>query len=467
MKHQLSVKENKVEEFNNEDDQNTRNQVIVVAIALREHIRNERIESTRKQKKLRKANDKLRAELFDVRSELSKALWEVLPIENKSFHILGLTDEEAFESSDRIRNYELCEVLGSGQFSDVRKGIDTQTQKEVAIKVISKSNVDTVEYLQKICFEIDALQRMRHPNIIDYIGTINAPKHLYIIMQKGDLDLYDFMESTGDKPEPEISREIFYGVLLAMAHLHKNGICHRDLKPENILLCNTHEALGITHENVKVCDLGSCIQEKAMEVGFSDFIGTPGFFAPEMILSSDRYNGFKVDTWSIGCILLEMVIGSQNFCTTWMPAYESAYADQNNFRTSIAEALEMITEWLPGEEDVTDFLRKTLTMDPAHRWQADELSKHPWLQDFKTIERKARSPTSKKSSSPIKVGNNRPMRRSRFSGSLVLNPEQHVVSILGSANSTLERSHNTQFPRRTCDVLLTIPIITDSQEPAF
>lgn len=45
------------------------------------------------------------------------------------------------------------------------------------------------------------------------------------------------------------------------------------------------------------------------------------FFAPEMI-TAKTYNGFKADVWSLGCILLELVVGHENFAQLWMSVYD-------------------------------------------------------------------------------------------------------------------------------------------------
>ena len=49
----------------------------------------------------------------------------------------------------------------------------------------------------------------------------------------------------------------------------------------------------------------------------SDFCGSPGFFAPEILLAK-RYNGQSADYWSIGCILLELLVGNKEFESWWM-----------------------------------------------------------------------------------------------------------------------------------------------------
>ena len=80
------------------------------------------------------------------------------------------------------------------------------------------------------------------------------------------------------------------------------------MKPENILVGEK--------DAIKLVDLGlsAKVSSKAM---LTDFCGSPGFFAPEMI-TEDSYNGFSSDVWSIGCVMMEMILGHDFFTNVWM-----------------------------------------------------------------------------------------------------------------------------------------------------
>lgn len=58
---------------------------------------------------------------------------------------------------------------------------------------------------------------------------------------------------------------------------------------------------------VKLIDFGLCTKAgPPHDHLLSDFCGSPGFFAPEVLLQ-ERYDGLKADIWSLGCILLEVM----------------------------------------------------------------------------------------------------------------------------------------------------------------
>ena len=56
----------------------------------------------------------------------------------------------------------------------------------------------------------------------------------------------------------------------------------------------------------------------------SDFVGSPGFFAPEILLQR-AYHGFQADVWSIGCVALELLVRPAFFSATWLAAYNTLH----------------------------------------------------------------------------------------------------------------------------------------------
>ena len=288
----------------------------------------------------------LRGKYDDLKQSNTEILWEYIPTKIKTgYEEVGQCDLAIFETCDRIGPYQIGAMLGEGQFADVKmcslakknssSDLPQSIQKKssssspslsssppLAIKIMRKDKVNSVQNLKRINNEISVLRRVRHTNIIDFHDCIISPKMVYIVVAMGGSDLFEFFDDHLDGVDPDDAREVILGITRPINYLHNIGICHRDLKPENILL-KTDPSKPVSADNVKICDFGLCCSGVTRNnKGLSEFCGSPGFFAPEILLNGGRYNGLLVDIWSIGCIMLELFLGHQQFCKAWMTAYD-------------------------------------------------------------------------------------------------------------------------------------------------
>jgi serine/threonine protein kinase len=334
----------------------------------------------------------LREKYDDVKSEMQHILWEFIPSLNKEtishFPELGQVNHSVFETPSQIGNYQIGSLLGEGQFADVKSCTHMPTQKKYAMKIMPKQQITTIACLKRAQIEIHLLKCVVHPNIITFVDFINSPKCLYLITEVGGKDLFELFDANPHGVDSEMAKQIVLGIVKPLVHLHNAGICHRDLKPENILLSESKDGLPLSEKNVQLCDFGqSAIVSSLEEKNLSDLCGSPGFFAPEMILGEDnRYNGFTADVWSVGCILLELTRGHDDFCKLWMVSYDySVLQDNRSFENSIHKAVSQIGESSKPHDIRSnlclDFLSRLLTIDPESRIRSGQLLNHPWLSD--------------------------------------------------------------------------------------
>jgi len=155
-------------------------------------------------------------------------------------------------------------------------------------------------------------------------------------------------------------------------------IAHRDLKPENILLRRVNYD-GVDEYDVVLCDFGLCCRVPDDGELMSDFCGSPGFFAPEMFVAG-KYCGRQADVWSMGCILLELLVGHDTFGECWMTAYDSEYMkSKKGFRSEIQAAVGELKE-LRLPKNLSGFLQLLLDdVDGTRRPPVYELLKHDWI----------------------------------------------------------------------------------------
>lgn len=107
-----------------------------------------------------------------------------------------------------------------------------------------------------------------------------------------------------------------------------------------------------------------------------------GFFAPEMIIHG-CYFGDKADVWSLGCILMELIMGHQKFCDVWMTAYDyDILQDKEQFISTISETVEHLPDFLNFSSELNEFVMRFLELRSSRRQSVRSLASHPWLEGF-------------------------------------------------------------------------------------
>ena len=329
----------------------------------------------------------LRQRYDEQKTQLLEVLWEKCAGSNADLsEIPECENAETFlEDSDVVGVYNLGEVLGEGQFALVRgcnishsRGDPAKHDLEAdyALKVLNKERLLSFHSLKRVSNEIKILRMLDNPYIVKTYDVIQTKKKLYIVTEKGGLDLFEFFDEHPDGVPESWAREIVRCTLTGVLYCHQNNICHRDLKPENILVKFDVEN-GVC-DNLKLCDFGLASQFMPDQL-FDDFCGSPGFFAPEMI-TRGTYFGDKVDVWSCGCILLELVLGHHRFCEIWMVAYDyEVMQEKSSFSKEIKGTLEKLITELDFSDSLNDFIMQFLQLRQSLRPRVSAIMGHEWL----------------------------------------------------------------------------------------
>lgn len=201
-----------------------------------------------------------------------------------------------------IGKYKLIKTIGKGNFAKVKLAKHLPTDREVAIKIIDKTQLNQTS-LQKLFREVRIMKFLDHPNIVKLYEVIETDKTLYLVMEYASGgEVFDYLVAHGRMKEKE-ARAKFRQIVSSVQYCHQKHVIHRDLKAENLLLDSDM--------NIKIADFGFS-NEFSPGSKLDTFCGSPPYAAPELF-QGKKYDGPEVDVWSLGVILYTLVSGSLPF----------------------------------------------------------------------------------------------------------------------------------------------------------
>ncbi|XP_020606588.1 mitogen-activated protein kinase kinase kinase 2-like isoform X3 [Orbicella faveolata] len=253
------------------------------------------------------------------------------------------------------------ECLGAGNFGKVYKCHVLNKIKAVKIVKMEPQYTETQEEVKALNNEIRILKKLSDIRIVSYYGSEQKDCYLHLFMEfmaGGSLSAH--IKKRGVLPESE-SGWYTNQMLQGIKFLHSQNVIHRDIKGSNVLL----DGEG----NVKLADFGlsKMIQKVGSKTNLVSYCGTPYWMAPEIFWGKGY--GRKVDIWSLGCTVVEMLTGKPP-----LGHLESAAA---MFRIGSKP----IEPTLPENVslDAKEFVKAALTWKPDERPWSDELQRYNFV----------------------------------------------------------------------------------------
>ncbi|XP_055518065.1 calcium/calmodulin-dependent protein kinase type II subunit delta isoform X32 [Leucoraja erinacea] len=265
--------------------------------------------------------------------------------------------------------FQICEELGKGAFSTVRRCVKLSTGQEYAAKMINTKKLPARDH-QKLEREARICRLLKHSNIVRLHDSISEEGYHYLVFD---------LVTGGELFEDIVAREYYseadashciHQILDSVSHIHHHDIVHRDLKPENLLLASKCKGAA-----VKLADFGLAIEVQGEQQAWFGFAGTPGYLSPE-VLRKEAY-GKPVDIWACGVILYILLVGYPPF---WdedqQKLYQQIKAGAYDFPSP---------EWDTVTPEAKNLINQMLTINPAKRITATEALKHPWVCQRSTV----------------------------------------------------------------------------------
>ncbi|HVU45490.1 MAG TPA: protein kinase [Terracidiphilus sp.] len=258
----------------------------------------------------------------------------------------------ASETGQRVGDYEILNLLGSGGMGRVYKVRSTITNREEAMKILLPDFAAEPELAARFMAEIRTLAGLDHPNITQLRTAFQIQNQFVMVME--------YVEGTTlDKLSTQLPLEqvLDYStqVLAALSYAHSKGVTHRDIKPANIMIT--------THGVVKLMDFG--IAKSTTDLNLTrpgTTMGSIYYMSPEQVRGG-TVDG-RTDIYSFGVTLYEMLTGRKPFQA------ETSYSVLN---AQLNEAPTPPAQWNPAlSPALNDIVLRAMAKDPAARFQTAE-----------------------------------------------------------------------------------------------
>jgi serine/threonine-protein kinase len=211
----------------------------------------------------------------------------------------------------RLGNYEVRALVGSGSMGDVYAAEHPEIGKKVAIKVLKAGAEVEREQVERMLLEARAVNAIRHPAIVDVFDFGRLPDgRPYLVMDFVEGEPLDvLLRRSAPLPANEVV-ELIAALCAPLSAAHAKGILHRDLKPANVYVSD----VAGTGRQVRLLDFGLA---RYLEPGPDRLtragvvVGTPDYLAPEQAALGDL--SAASDLYALGVIAFELLTGQLPF----------------------------------------------------------------------------------------------------------------------------------------------------------
>ncbi len=257
--------------------------------------------------------------------------------------------------------YRLAERIGGGGMGDVFRAENVLAGRPVAIKFLHPELAENVEVSQRFFQEAQAVNKIRHPNVVDVLDAGVGEMGPYIVMEYLDGESIGSALARVSRFDVDAAVATAVPVLEALDAAHRVGIIHRDLKPENIFI---------------VADAGRGVMVRLLDFGIAKMLdpsgpgpktrtgvvfGTPDYLSPEQATGEGPLDG-RSDLFALGVVLYELVTGLRPF--------RAPTAMATAFKVVHAEAPTIASAGVHVDARLEALVHRLLQKEPSKRFPA-------------------------------------------------------------------------------------------------
>ncbi len=229
----------------------------------------------------------------------------------------------------QLGQYIVEHEIGRGSMGAVYRAHHITTHQAVAVKILLSALTTDTSFITRFTRETEALQKMRHPNIIRILDAGQDSAMLYYIMEYINGTTVGALLKQRGKIDVLQAVEIGAQVADALDYIHNTGkLIHRDIKPDNIMVDRWSRA--------KVLDFGLARIDGAYTITRAGMVVGSLYYVPPEHLRGERIDG-RADIYALGVSLYEMITGERPFRGKTLQEMSRAIAAGNPVPPSLLE----------------------------------------------------------------------------------------------------------------------------------
>lgn len=329
---------------------------------------------------------------------------------------------------EELKNYTIVSRIGQGSFSYIYRAENptlpaSSPLRCIAIKRFKTEYVEIGEQEAIIMNSLASKSSLGSENgmqsVVQFFSGFEMENSYVILLELLDMTkqlslsppISRPLSTVVSEPDYKVLAKLSVQLLTALVDINNRGYVHCDIKPENILYVDAQYS-----SKIKLIDFGNATRIADLKDYTDDFeLQSPGYRAPEVLMGDATFTE-KIDVWSIGVVLLELLvnkiylsfrndwrlilnesIGPSVACITkviepldvyktrscmyWSPEYESKSLLPEKKVNPTPMIMNITGVMLKSETSklALDFLLCLLRVDHKVRWTAKQALKHPFL----------------------------------------------------------------------------------------